>query len=401
MNQFTDSALSPLSDEEPAAWSEARRAALKRHTEFETPILDAEAWKHDTLKGFGLDAFEPGVEDVAFEGADAVREVGGIVATLPEAIADERVLGALLDADWPDSEAFFTTLATAFAQRGAVVLVPRGKVIQEPIVLQRTLPEQGKAVFPLTLVILEENAEATVIDRAKSELGEAASLAVHPTYLSVGDASQLSYLAIQDYAGDVWHFAPTRAKIGKEATVRTMIASLGGRHSRCVTESVLDGRGASTEMLGMYFGDEEQFIDHRTLQHHAAPNTTSELYYKGALAGKARSVYAGLVKIEHEATDCDAKQANRNLLLSDTARADASPFLEILTSEVVGATHGVSVGRPDDEVLWYMQSRGLDYADARRLFVIGFFQEVIDRVRVAAVRERLEGFVEAELEQLI
>jgi Fe-S cluster assembly scaffold protein SufB len=235
MNQFTDSALTPLAGDEPAAWSEARRAALKRHTEFDAPIIDVEAWRHNTLKGFSLDAFEPGTEDVAFEGADAVREVGGIVATLPEAIGDERVLKALLAADWPDSEAFFTTLGTAFATAGAVVLVPKGKIIEEPIVLQRTLPQHGKAVFPLTLVILEENSSATVIDRAKSELGDAASLAVHPTYLSVGDASQLSYLAIQDYSNDVWHFAPTRAKIGRDATVRTMIASLGGKHSRCVT----------------------------------------------------------------------------------------------------------------------------------------------------------------------
>lgn len=400
MNQFTDSTLAQISGSEPETWTDARRSALKRHLEFDTPILDVEAWKHNPLKGFALDAFEPGAEVVEFQGADTVRAAGGIVATLPDALDDPRVIEALRAADWPDSEAFFWTLAVAFAQRGAVVLVPRGVALDEAIVLDRRIDRGGQAVFPLTLVLLEDQAEATVIDRATSQQQDAASLAVHATYLIAGQGANLTFLAVQDYAQDVWHMAPTRAVVGRDATVRTMIASMGGKHSRCVTESVLSGRGASTEMLGMYFADGEQFIDHRTLQHHVAPNTSSELYYKGALTGHARSVYAGLVKIEHEAIDSDARQANRNLLLSNTARADASPFLEILTSEVTRATHGVSVGRPDAEVLYYLQSRGLDAAAARRLFVGGFFQEVIDRVRVASVRETLEGFIESELEEL-
>jgi len=180
--------------------------------------------------------------------------------------------------------------------------------------------------------------------------------------------------------------------------IRTLTATIGGAFTRSVTESVLAGQGSSAEMLGCYFGDHAQRIDHRTLQHHAAPNTSSDLYYKGALKGKAQAVYAGLVKIDHEAPDSDAQQQNRNLLLSDHASADASPFLEILTSEVQRATHGVSVGRPDAEVLFYLRSRGLSEESAQRLFVKGFFQEVIDRVRVGNVQRVLEDLVEAELD---
>lgn len=400
MNAFTDSSLASLAGNEPGEWTDTRRAALKRHLELDGPIVDVEAWKHDTLKGFSLDSFEPGSETVAFEGADAVRAAGGIVATLPEALEDARILAALQAADWPESESFFTTLATAFATVGAVVLVPRGLVLDEPIVINRSIDRGGIAVFPLTLVVLEDQAEATVIERTTSTMQDTPSLAVHPTYLKLGQASQLTYITVQEYAQDVWHFAPLRAVTGRDSTVRTMMASIGAKHSRSVTEGVMSGQGSSTEMLGLYFADNEQFVDHRTLQHHAAPHTTSDLYYKGALTGHGRAVYSGLVKIEHEATDSDAQQKNRNLLLSSTARADASPSLEILTSEVARATHGVSVGRPDGEVLYYLQSRGLDESASRRMFVTGFFQEIIDRVKVQSVREILEGYIEAELEEM-
>jgi Fe-S cluster assembly protein SufD len=149
--------------------------------------------------------------------------------------------------------------------------------------------------------------------------------------------------------------------------------------------------------LGVYFGDHEQHIDNRTLQLHRAPYTSSELYYKGALKGSSQAIYSGLVDIEKDAKQSDAQQTNRNLLLSRGASALPDPFLEIKTSEVVRATHAVSVGRPDENVLFYLQSRGLDDEAAQNVFVKGFFQEIIDRVHVPEVRASLENAVEDEL----
>jgi Fe-S cluster assembly protein SufD len=150
-------------------------------------------------------------------------------------------------------------------------------------------------------------------------------------------------------------------------------------------------------MLGLYFGDGSQHIDNRSLQDHRAPSTTSDLFNKGALQGTSRAVYSGLVRIQKGAQKSDAQQANRNLLLSPGAGADPKPFLEIEANDV-RCTHGVSVGRPDKEVLFYLQSRGLSGAEAERVFVTGFFQEVIDRVRVPAVMAALERAVEEELQ---
>jgi len=401
MHRFDDATLDQIASStgEPDALTEARRGALKRHLELDGPIVDVEAWKHTKLDDFELDAFTPAAEACEIEGAEAVRAVGGIVAPLAESLGDPRVAAAFSRIGFADSEAYFTTLATAFAAQPLVVLVPRNQTIEVPIVLRRSVLRAGDAVFPTTLIITEESAAVTVIDNSRSDAFDTGTaLAVHSTFIDAGPGSQVTYLSLQDYAQDVWHLAPTRAVTGRDATIRTFTATIGGRFTRSVTESKLIGKGSSAELLGVYFGDHDQRVDHRTLQHHIGANTTSELSYKGALKGHAQAVYSGLVAIDHEAIDADAQQRNRNLLLSRHASADASPMLEILTSEVQRAQHGVSVGRPDDEVLFYLQSRGLTPELSQRIFVKGFFQEVIDRVVVGTLRDALEDLIEAELD---
>lgn len=402
MHGFDDATLEEIAQQtgEPAELTEARRQALKQHLEIDEPIVDVEAWKHTSLDGFDLGAFAPAAEICEIDGAEAVRAAGGIVGPLAEHTGDPRVAAALERLGWAASESYFTTLAGAFTANPLVVVVPRNRIVEQPLLLRRSIGAAGDAVFPVTLIVTDEGAAVTVIDQSSgggfgSDRG---ALAVHATLIAAGPGSQVSYLGVQEYAQDVWHLAPTRAIAARDATVRTFVATIGGRFTRSVTEAVLEGQGSSGELLGIYFGDHDQRVDHRTLQHHVGANTTSELSYKGALKGRAQAVYAGLVEIEHEAIDSDAQQQNRNLLLSRYASADASPFLEILTSEVQRATHGVSVGRPDDEVLFYLQSRGLDPGLAQRVFVKGFFQEVIDRVRVDAVRDALESAIEAELD---
>ncbi|MFN2613884.1 MAG: Fe-S cluster assembly protein SufD, partial [Actinomycetota bacterium] len=245
------------------------------------------------------------------------------------------------------------------------------------------------------VIVAGEGSIATVGERIA---GGDDSLVVSSVEIYAEQGSNVTFLSVQDLPQTAWHFGISRAVVGRDAAVRSLTATLGARFSRSLTHSYLDGAGAHAEMLGVYFGDGDQFVDHRTLQSHRAPNTSSVLKYKGALKGSSRAVYMGRVDIEKDAPRSDAQQENRNLLLSPHASALPEPFLEIKTSEVVRATHGVSVGRPDAQVLFYLQSRGLDRDDAEHLFVKGFFQEVLDRIPVAKVRETLENAVERELE---
>ena len=275
-----------------------------------------------------------------------------------------------------------------------LVHVPRGVALEKPVTLtQSSVP--GAAIMPRVIVVAEENTSLTLVQRFEG--GDGNALAVPVTEIYAGQAANVNHLVVQDWPQDVWHLAITRAVVGRDATLRSLVATIGGKLSRTVTEAVLDGQGAHAEMLGVYFGDNDQHIDNRTLQLHRGPDTSSELYYKGALKGSSRAIYSGLVDIEKDAVRSDAQQANRNILLSDGASADPSPFLEIKTSEVVRASHGVSVGRPDEQVLFYLRSRGLSHDEAENLYVKGFFQEIIDRVSVPEIRELLESAVEQEL----
>ena len=414
---------------------EGRLDALERFGSLPWPEMSLEQWKHTDIRSLDLESFdaappahEPvaGLDDVPADiralaigqkgdrlglaiqiDADVVHtrlaaplaQQGVIFAPLGEGVSalGERARELLGRAGVSDHEAKLAALNHAFASGGALLYVPRGVVVEKPIQSVRWLSGAGIASFPRVVVIVEDGASVTYIDHyASAELaGDALNMAAVEIY--AGQAAHVDYLMVQDLGQQVWHFSQVRALIERDATVRCFDAALGGRLARSVVESVLDGQGARAEMLGLYFGDHAQHMDVRTLQLHRGPHTSSEVYYKGALKGTSHAVYSGLVDIEKDAKQADAQQLDRNLLLSDGAGADPSPFLEIKTSEVTRATHGVSVGRPDAEVLFYLRSRGLSDADAERLYVTGFFQEIIDRVHVPEVRETLTAAVEDEL----
>lgn len=309
-----------------------------------------------------------------------------------------KVKAVLGRAGVSDHEAKFALLNAAFSNGGAFLYVPRGVTLEKPIQSVRWLSRAHASMFPRVVIVADEGASVTYIDHyAGEELG-GPGLCVASVEIHAHPESNVSYLAVQDWPQTVWHFGSQRAVVERDATVRSLQATLGGRLSRSVVESVLDGPGAASEMLGVYFGDGEQHIDHRTLQCHQAPSTTSEVYFKGALKGSSRAIYSGLVDLEKDAVRADAQQTNRNLLLSHGASAAPTPFLEIKTSEVARATHAVSVGRPEADVLFYLRSRGLDDRAAERVYVQGFFQEILDRVRLPEIRETLEAAVQAELE---
>jgi Fe-S cluster assembly protein SufD len=412
---------------------QSRLDAFSRFEALPWPDTSAEAWKYTELKGFSLDSFDPlpephaaapTLDDVPDEVLAAIGEVGEragfavqldadvVHQTLDPAVAAKGVVFGTLSetaAAYPDpvrdalgfagvsaSEEKFATLGHAFAGPGTYIYVPRGVEVALPLQSFRWLTRGGIAVFPRTVIAAEEGASVTVIDHFKSGPLDGDALATATVEIYAHQASNVSYLAVQDWSASVWHFAIQRAIVQRDATLRSLAATLGGRLSRSVVESILEGQGAHSEMLGVYFADTNQLFDHRSLQEHRAPNSSSDLYYKGALKGRSRAVYSGLIHIAKEAQKVDSWQANRNLILSDEAKADSIPYLEIEANDV-RCSHAASVGPPDEEQLFYLESRGLEHEEAEHMIVAGFFQEILDRVRVPEVKRALERAVEHEL----
>jgi len=253
----------------------------------------------------------------------------------------------------------------------------------------------GAAVFPHTLIVVEAGAELTFIDRYTSpELTRAFSDAV--TEIFVGDGAHVRYAAIQDWGAGMTHLAVQRARVGRDADLRTLSIGFGSDLARTETEVLLAEPGGFSEQLGVFFADHEQHFDHRSIQDHAAPNCTSDLLYKGALRDYSRAVYSGWVHVRPGAQKTSAMQTSRNIVLSEHAKADAIPNLEIEANDV-RCGHAASVGPVDEETVFYLQSRGIERAEAERLIVSGFFQEVLDRVQIEEVREGAEIAIAREL----
>jgi Fe-S cluster assembly protein SufD len=323
--------------------------------------------------------------DVHFEGLDhAIRDH-------PELV--EPYLHAIV----PTGRTKFTALHGAFRTGGTYVYVPTGVTVELPLQALTYLDADGAAVFPHTLLIVGDDAEVTFIDRYVSpDLTHAFSDAVVEIY--AGNASRVRYISLQDWGSGVTHLSVQRAVLGRDAELRSLSVQFGGDLARSEFESVLSEPGAHSEMLGLYFATGTQHYDHRTLQDHVAPNGTSNLLYKGALKEASRSIYSGWVHIRPGAQKSDAFQTNRNLVLSEHAKADAIPNLEIENNEV-RCGHAASVGPVDDDTLFYLETRGIPRKEAERLIVFGFFQEVLDRVALPEVRQGLATAIERELER--
>ena len=214
----------------------------------------------------------------------------------------------------------------------------------------------------------------------------------------VGDGARLTVVVIDDWADDAVHAAQHSVTVGRDAAFKSIVVSFGGDLVRVASEARFGGPGGDVEMLGVYFADAAQHLEHRLFVDHAVPHCRSHVTYKGALQGEeAHTVWIGDVLIRAEAEGTDTYELNRNLVLTDGARADSVPNLEIETGEIVGAGHASATGRFDDEALFYLQSRGIPADEARRLVVRGFFADVINQIGIPDVQERLMARVEAEL----
>jgi Fe-S cluster assembly protein SufD len=418
---------------ESGAGRDARLRAWELYESLPMPQRTDEEWRRTDIRGLKLDRLRPltlvdasnvsprqALVEAGVENADAQIALGPnagvvvqrdgttILATLDPVIAAQGVIFTDLATavrDYPDQvERYFMTQAVppglgkfealhaAYWQGGSFLYVPKGVAVEAPFRGFSLISEPGGAVFSHTLAVLEEGAEAFIADAYRSPSQEGQSFASAVVELILGQDAKLRYVQVQDWGRDVWNFMTERALLGNDAQLNSLHVTLGAKFSKASIASHLRGRNSLAEMLGIYFGDGDQFFDHHTWQLHESPYATSDLEFKGALKGNARSVYSGLIKVEEGAQKTDAYQQNRNLILSRTARADSIPNLQIAANDV-RCTHGATISQVEEDHLFYLQTRGVPRSEAQKLIVEGFFRPVIDRIPVEEIQGFLEGAI--------
>lgn len=336
--------------------------------------------------------------DVVLEQTHPVLEKQGvIVCSLDRAVREhaDKVRPRLGEQIGHDYDGYAATGA-AIRSGGAFVWVPDGVHAEIPVRLFQWIDGPGRVNAPHNLVVLGRNASVTVIEEQLSADFEGVSFHLGGTEAIVGDQSKLVFGTTQEWGRNVYHYSNQRARVHREAELQWIQNLLGGRMTKTNAYFDLAGQGSQAFVHGFMFGDARQHFHLHTLQRHQVDHTTSDLLIKGCLRDRARSVYQGLIQVSEGAQRTDAYQANRNLLLSDTARADSIPGLEILANDV-RCTHGATIGHVDEEQMYYLMARGLPRAEAQRLIVEGFFAPVIDRIPLENVREHLRGVIQRKI----
>ncbi|CAA9327210.1 MAG: Iron-sulfur cluster assembly protein SufD [uncultured Nocardioidaceae bacterium] len=283
-------------------------------------------------------------------------------------------------------------------EQARVISVPAEAELERPILVNVTGEGTGPdATFHHLLVDVGAHARATVVVRHQGHAVRAGN-----TEIRVGDGANLTFVSVQDWDDDAVHLAHLHAEVGRDASYRQALVSIGGDLVRISSSVEYAGPGGEAELLGLYFADAGQHLEHRLFVDHNAPKTRSNVDYKGALQGQgAHSVWIGDVLIRQVAEGIETYESNRNLVLTDGCQADSVPNLEIETGEIEGAGHASTTGRFDDQQLFYLQSRGIDADEARRLVVHGFFADIIRRIGVTEIRDELMRTVEGELERSV
>lgn len=284
----------------------------------------------------------------------------------------------------------FAALHAAAWSGGSLLYVPRGVSIDQPLHTLTALSDGG-GDFSHSLVVLDEGAEATLLAETVSldSTGEqAGGLHCGAVEILLAPGARLRYVNLQNWSTGVWHFAHHKAAIERDTALQWTIAALGSRLAKVNQHVTLAGPGANAQVNGVMFTEGKQHLAYHTLQHHKVDHCKSDLLYKTALQDYSRTVWRGMIRVEPGAQKTDGYQRNDNLMLSDHARSDSIPGLEILADDV-RCTHGSTTGRVDDEQIFYARCRGLSRKEAVRMVVAGFFQQIFDRITIASVREAL------------
>jgi Fe-S cluster assembly protein SufD len=364
---------------EPDWLAALRLRAWDAYQRLPMPDQRTEGWRRTSLRGLNLDAIDPLSTDVDV----TVRgDPGGFVMPLEQALHDPRCAARIhqyfaqvvpVDADK------FVALHYAFFNCANVIVVPRGAILDEPIWVEYTA---RSPVLAHTLVVLEDESEVpAVVEDFRGDAG----LASNVIEQVVGANAHLRYVQLQQFGSDVWNFSTQRAHLRQDASFRTLNVARGSRMSRNTVQVVLEGRGSQADLLGVVGIDGHQHVDFQTLQEHSGDATRSDLVIHDALRDRSSANFTGLIRINKSARQTESSQEQKNILLSDSAKADSDPKLEILNNDVIRCTHGAAVGPVDEEMVFYLESRGVNRATAEQLIVEGFFQSTLARLGLPAV----------------
>jgi Fe-S cluster assembly protein SufD len=404
----------------PAWWIERKREAYARFEALPMPSRTDEGWRFSSLPGVNLEGYSPEAEETARVAALPIASAGGlafaggrlssrthvpaeftakgvVISTLLEALArnPELLREHFMAQPQKLGSAKFAALHEAFVQDGAFIHVPPRVEIEKPIVLVHSVSGAGKAVFPHTLVIAEENSRVTVVDHFVSG-DESRQFACGANDLYAGHGAKIVYAAAQCWSHEALSFQFNSTVVRRDARVQSLNLHLGGRQARHESLSQLQAPGGISEMLAVTVASGTREYDQRTLQIHQAPSTKSDLLYKNALLDKARTIFSGLIVVDPDAQKTDAYQSNRNLMLSDDAESNSLPGLEIQANDV-RCTHGATSSRIDPEQEFYLKSRGIPQKAANELLIFGFFEEVLDRLESEELRSVFRTLVRTRI----
>jgi Fe-S cluster assembly protein SufD len=405
----------------PAWLLDLRRSSWELFSGLELPRESEEIWRYSRIEELDLSRYAPCLRG----GVKAVDELPVPVQQLLEAAGptatlivshngfEGRVLrpqpglevmpighGPLGDGSEPLTALAGPRADVWKAMNGAFVRAPwrvtvaAGAEVPAPLVVVHWLDVDGCAVFPRLEVEVGENASVQVMEVIAS--ADADVLAVPLTELTLRRGARLGFGQVQLLGRQAWQLGNQVSRVSRDATLRSMTVALGGDYARVRTDSVLEGPGGDSELLAAYFGSGEQMHDLRTVQHHAAPQTRSDLLFKGVVANRAHSVYSGLIRVEKGAKGTNAFQTNRNLVLSEGAQADSVPNLEIEDNDV-RCSHASAVGPIDESERFYLESRGVPAQVAERLIALGFMDDVLHRFPVAGTLAWLRQAFAAKL----
>lgn len=425
---FTDGMVQSSSDVAPVL-REYRDQSWKAFQELPFPTMKDEDWRRTSLLGMDFAALElpngqlpasnKGIptnsilnmvpasdaarivinhSGVEISSSDKLAEQGVILSSVSQAAVDypelvEKVLGKIVSPD----DGHFSAAAGAFSRDGIFIYVPKGVQVEEPVFGISVAPGQGTAYFFQTLVYLEESASLVYLQETVSDQSDTQpSLASENIEIHVGQNARLKITEIQNYGENLWSFGHKKAIVERDGNLEWDLGSLGSALCKHFVALDLVGEGAEGRVYGMFFAEKEQHLTYNTLQRHLAPRTTSDLLFKGALNGKSRSVWRGMIYVAPGAQFIDGYQANRNLLLDPEARSDSIPGLEILNNDV-RCTHGSTVGKLDAEQLFYLLSRGIARKEAEQLMIEGFYGDIISRFSIPEVGEEVWKIIKNRL----
>lgn len=419
---LASSADSPLAAHRNSAWSAFEETPM--------PTTRDEAWRRTDLRKMPLERFRfPQADDAATlpeipkkllaplvsdsHGGQIVFTPNHTEVSLAPELAKKGVVFtdfATAEKEHPEllqklignvvsaTDGKFAALTAALAQNGILLYVPKGVQVEDPLHSVLWGPGADLAYISHLVVFVDEGASVTYVHEAASPTEEGAhTFHAGIVEITVADAANLRFVELQSWGEHVWNFSHERASIGKDANLDWVFGAIGSRLTKNFSDLDLVGVGANGRMSGFYFADGTQHLDHDTQQNHFVPNTSSDLLFKGALKEESRSVWQGMVYVAPGAQKTDGYQANRNLILSDTARADSIPGLEISANDV-RCSHGSTIGKIDPEPLFYLLSRGIPQHEAERLIVEGFFDPIMQRIPFEGVRNRFQKAISEKLQ---